>query len=174
MNKEVMKQKVKNEMFKLFVYFSFLSMFFCSLIAYERLLLGEKTFSNLHYGYGLLQALILSKIILIGESFGLGERFRHKPLIIPTSYKTIIFSIFTFIFIVLEHFITGFFRDKRFEEIYHELLNKSLDVIFAKVIVIFLVFMLFFAFLQIGNFLGENKLLKLFFTRNAGDSTNKP
>lgn len=163
----MIKQKIKNELFLMMIYFLFLSFFFCSLTAYERLILGEYSISYLHYGYGLLQALILSKIILIGESLGLGEKFKDRPLIIPTLYKAIIFSLFTLFFMVLEHFITGFLRDISFAELYQKLVNKSLDVLLAKALVMFIVFIPFFAFLQIGNFMGENKLIKLFFFRKA-------
>jgi hypothetical protein len=172
MNKEMIKQKMKHEMYRMLIYFAFLSLFFCSLTAYERIILGEYSISYLHYGYGLLQALILSKIILIGESLRLGERFEDRPLMIPTLYKTIIFSIFTFLFLIIEHFVTGFFHGIGFAEISEEIANKSLNVILAKTLVIFWVFILFFAFLEIGNFLGENKLIKLFFQKHPKTDKN--
>lgn len=167
MKKESIKQKIENEMYLLLIYFSFLSLFFCSLTTYHRLILGQYSISYLHYGYGILQALILSKIILIGQSLRLGERFMDKPLIIPTLFKAVIYSIFTFFFIICEHFVTGFLRGIGFAELYQEFVNITFDVVLAKTLVVFLVFILFFAFLEIGSLMGENKLFKLFFSGKA-------
>src|SRR5690242_11434243 len=105
-----LKEKMLHELQKFALYFIFLAFFFSALTAYQRLILGEYSISYLHYGYGLIEALILSKIILIGEGLGLGEKYGSKPLIIPTLYKTIIFSFLVMIFSIAEHFITGFMR----------------------------------------------------------------
>lgn len=163
MKKEMVKQKIVNELFLMSIYFTFLSLFFCALTTYQRLILDEYSISYLHYGYGLIQALILSKIILIGKSLRLGERFIDKPLIIPTLYKAFIFSILALFFIILEHFITGYFEGISVAKVYQRFADKAFDIVLAKAVVVFLVFILFFAFLQIGSLIGENKLFKLFF-----------
>jgi len=38
-----------------------------------------------------LEALVLAKVILIGDVLRLGRRFEDKPLIVPTLYKTVVF-----------------------------------------------------------------------------------
>jgi hypothetical protein len=173
--KQKIKQKITDEFYRFLIYFSFLAIFFCSLTTYRRLILGEYSINYLHYGYGLLHALIISKIILIGESLKLGGKFENKPLIIPTLYKTIIFSVLVLIFTVLEHFVTGFFEGIRFEKVYEDFLNKGFDEIFAKILVVFSVFILFFAFLETAYVLGEHRLIKLFFgTKKDSDFPNQP
>jgi hypothetical protein len=166
-NGKQIKQKLARELWRFLIYFSFLAVFFCSLTTYKRLILGEYSIDYLHYGYGLIYALILSKVIMLGESLGLGKTFENKPLIITVLYKTVVFSLFVFIFSVIEHFLTGFFRGRGFAEVYQEFMDKSLDEILAKILVVFCVFVLFFAFLEIAYLIGEDKLLKLFFSKTA-------
>jgi hypothetical protein len=161
--------KIKVELYRFLIYASFLSLIFCALSTYKRLILGEYSISYLHYGYGLIQGLILAKIIVIGEMFRLGERFATKPLIIPTLYKTLIFTIFVFFFALFEHFFTGYLKGKSSLQIYEEFLNHGLDEILAKALLLFFVFILFFAFLEISNWLGGNKLIKLFFSKPSSD-----
>jgi hypothetical protein len=137
---------------------------------YRRLILGEYSISYFHYGYGIFQALILAKLILIGESLRLGEKYENHPLIIPTLYKTVVFSFFVLLFSMFEHFVEGFIHGTGFSEIYHEFMSKSKDEVLARVLVVFFVFILFFAFLETARVLGEGKLIDLFIRRKKDDS----
>ena len=70
LKKEEIKQKFLHEMQLYFCYALFLSLFFISLTIYRRLILGEYRIDYLHYGSGVIQALILAKVVLIGKVFG--------------------------------------------------------------------------------------------------------
>lgn len=163
--KTELKNKIIHELGVFLFYALFLMFFFCSLSTYRRLILEEYTISYLHYGYGVVEALIISKIIVVGKHFRLGERLKDKPLIIPTLYKTFAFSILVLLFTVCEHFISGYLHGKTVSVVYQEILSKGLDEIFSKVLVVFVVFTLLFALEETSRVLGENKLLRLFFSR---------
>lgn len=163
--KEKLKQKIVQESYQFFIYAVFLSLFFCSLYTYQRLILDEYSIHYFHYGYGIFQGLVLAKIILIGEVFHLGERYADRPLIFPTLYKAVIFSILVLIFSIVEHFIDGFLKGIHSEVIYHELIDKGKYLIFAKILVVFFVFIPFFAFIETGRVMGEGKLINLFFRK---------
>ena len=157
------KQHIAHE-FRLFIFNAlFLSIFFTTFTAYRRLILGEYAISYVHYGYGIAESLILSKIILLGQHFKLGERFGNQPLIIPTLYKTLVFGIFVLFFSVLEIFVVGLIHGKHLLSIYQEITYTSVNEIIAKVLVMSLVLALFFAFLEIGRSLGSDNLYNLFF-----------
>ena len=83
------KRKVLHELRQLAALFIYLSLFFIIFRAYTRMGLAEYEINYFAYGLSLLKSLALAKIILTGEAFHLGERFRERPLIIPTVYKTI-------------------------------------------------------------------------------------
>ena len=103
-----MWRKFLVEMRKFAIVASFLFFFFGAFATYRRLILSEYQIDYFQYGYALIQALVLGKVVLIGEIFHLGGRFHGKPLIFPTLYKTFSFSILVLVFAVLEHFVKGF------------------------------------------------------------------
>lgn len=93
-----MWRKFLVEMRKFAIVASFLFFFFGAFATYRRLILSEYQIDYFQYGYALIQALVLGKVVLIGEIFQLGERFHGKPLIFPTLYKTFSFSILVLVF----------------------------------------------------------------------------
>jgi hypothetical protein len=143
----------------------YLALFLSSLSTYRKLILEENAISYIHYSYNFIEAMILAKIILIGKFFNLGERFHDRSLIIPATYKTIIFCIFVFAFEILEKFFVGFFEGKSMASIYSEFYTKDVFIMLGVLPIIFFAFIVFFAFLEVDRVLGEGKLFNLFFRR---------
>lgn len=161
-SKEILKKRIIHDL-QLFLFnFIFLTLFLWTFTMYRRLILEEYQVSYIHYSYNFIEALILAKIILVGQTFKLGERFSDQPLLIPTLYKTLIFSFFIGAFTVLEEFFIGYFHGKDVFYVYHKLVNLGFYEIIARVLVMFFVFIFFFAFLEIGRSLGEGTLIRLF------------
>lgn len=160
------KQKLAHELKRLLIYTVFFTLFFWAFTTYRRLILGEHGIDYIAYVYSFVEALILSKIIILGEVIGLGKRYSGPPLIIPTLYNSIIFSLFVFAFTILEHIIKGWFKHQGVMQTLSELKFLDYTEIAARVFIMFFVFILFFAFLAVQNQLGEKKLFKLFFSRD--------
>jgi hypothetical protein len=59
------------------------------------------------YGTAFVNALVLSKIILLGEYLRLGKRQEHKPLIYPTFYKSFAFALLVAVFHILDDAVKG-------------------------------------------------------------------
>lgn len=156
------KQKVIHESRMYLIYTIFLVLFLSAFATYRRLLLREYDISYIPYGYSLIEALILAKIILLGQVLKIGNKFNDKPLAITSLYKSFVFSLFVLVFMVLEKFVTGFLRDKSFGAIFQELIGNGKDEILAKLLVMFFTFILFFAILEIGRVIGEDKMINLF------------
>lgn len=161
------KELFLNEMARYLTYASFLTLFFCSLTMYQRLIIEEYSLPYFHYGYSIVQALILSKIILVGEYFQLGENFKNRSLIIPVVYKTVLFSALVAIFSIIEHLIEAWIHERTLLQFYNSFIAHGKDALFAKILVVFWFFILFFSFLEISSFLGEGKLFNLFFRRKS-------
>ena len=70
--------------------------FFGVFILYRRLVLAEYEISYYHYGYAFFKALVLAKIVMIGDFLGLARRLRDKPLIVTTLYKAVVFAVWVF------------------------------------------------------------------------------
>lgn len=166
-NEMSFKELFHHEMVRYCTYAPFLALFFCSLSLYQRLIMEQYSLPYFHYGYAIIQALVLSKIILVGEYFQLGETFKNRSLIIPVVYKTVLFSFLVAIFSTLEHLIETRIHGKTLLEFYDSFMAHGKDALLAKILVVFWFFILFFSFLEISSALGEGKLFHLFFKRKS-------
>ena len=152
------------------VNFVYLACFFCAFAWYRRFILAQYHISYLHYGIGLIEALILAKVILIGDFLHLGRGLEEKPLMIPTLYKTVMFTLFVGLFAVLESFVGALLRGKGLAGGWQELGDVSKYELFARCLVTFFSFIPFFAFKELGRVIGEGKILELFFHRRSPGS----
>jgi hypothetical protein len=133
-----LKAKLWEEAKTLLVVWLYLAVLLGSITTYRRLVLAEYQISYFRYGYSLFEALLLAKVILIGRLLRLGERFRNRPLIIPTLYKTVIFSLFVFTFSILEHLILGLWHGKGPAKVFEELINQGVWESLAHAVVLFI------------------------------------
>ena len=163
-NHDEIAKKIKNEMKRYILYTLFLTLFFAAFTTYERLLLNNFHSPFIPYGYSLIQGLIMAKVILIGQTIKLGERYSDKPLIIPVIYKTIVFCLLMMVLIILEHLVTGcFIEGKSIYLVYDEFISRGLSLAIARTVITSFVFVWFFAVLETSRILGDNHLFNLFF-----------
>jgi hypothetical protein len=160
-----LKKMVMHEAFEFYAYTLFLFILFSIFTVYQRLLLDEYGHQQIYYGYSLIQALILAKVILIGEGLHVGKRFQNKPLLIPVFYKTIIFSLAVLVMLIIEHFVTGYFKGHTVAETCEVILKYKANIMLSKIFILFIIFFQFFSFLELNKALGEGKLFDLFFKR---------
>jgi hypothetical protein len=160
-----MKEKLVHEARNLLTYFVYLSVFFIVFRLYTRLVLAEYQIDYFAYGLTVLKSLALAKVIITGEMLKLGEGFAGRPLIVPTVYKSMVFSGFALAFEIIEHLILGWFHGKNPAEVLSELLEHGWPHFLAMALVVSVAFLPFFAFRELGAVLGEGKLQELFFKR---------
>jgi hypothetical protein len=158
------KQRITREFVKYWINVLYLSLVLGLFAWYRRLILAHYEIEYLKYGVAIIEALILAKVILIAEVMGLGRgRFKDTPLIYPVLYKSVVFTLFLGLFSVLEDTIGGWFRGEGFRGWLIELKNEGKYEFLARCLIIFVVFIPYFAFKELGNLLGEGKLGRLFF-----------
>ncbi len=159
-----LKQRLKHEFQKFIVYFVYLALFFCSFIFYRNLVVANFTNLYLHYSFGIIEALVIAKIILTGQILHLGENhFANYPLIVPTLYKASLFSLLVIFFGVVEHYVSGWVHGHTLQQMNLELTQASMNDIFARALVKYVAFIPFFGFLELERVMGEGKVYKLFF-----------
>jgi hypothetical protein len=161
------KSKAIREMAGYYMISMYLAVFFSLFTWYRRLVLAEYQISYLHYGVSVIQALVLAKVIMVGRALHLGWRLKNHPLIVPTVYKAIVFSIFVGIFGVVESSISGLLHGKGIAGGFEELMSAGRYELLARCMVMFVAFIPFFAFEELERVLGEGKLGKLFFRRRS-------
>jgi hypothetical protein len=151
------KQKIIGDL-KLVAWISlYLVLFFCALSTYSMLMLHELnvTSSFFRYGFAIVNALVIAKIILIGEYARLGRGQEDKPLIISVLWKAFLFGLLVAAFHILEESV------KRLA--FHERISMRIDEMLLRNLVVFSFLIPFFAFWELRRVLGEGKLFDLFF-----------
>jgi hypothetical protein len=155
-----MKQKVVHELEDMAVIFLYLAFFFCAIATYSLLLLNKFQISYFTYGAALLNALIIAKVILIGEYARLGKKQEAKPLIYSAIYKAFMFSLLVFAFHLVEEVIKHLVHDRRIATVFREV---RIDDLLSRTVIIFCTFIPLFAFREMQRVLGEEQFRALLF-----------
>src|SRR5688572_21684462 len=166
-----LRQKFAREFREMAWIFLYLAVFLCALATYSTLLLREFHQSYFAYGTALLNALIMSKVIMLGEYAHLGRRFEGKPLLLTATIKTLEFAVLIAVFHVVEEVIKSLFHGHTAGSALRELISRGLTEILARNLVVFCALAPFFAFRELRRVLGEEKLFNLLFRQ--GDSAVK-
>jgi hypothetical protein len=162
-----LKQKAVYELKEITYVFLFLAFFFCALSTYRMLLLGNFEISFI-YGTALLNAFLVTKVILIGEAAHLGREHESSPLIYSCVYKSFVYGLLVFAFHIVEEMVKRLIHGQGIVGAFQDI---RLDDLLTRSMVIFCTFIPFFAFRELARVLGPEKLRSLFF---ASRGTPKP
>jgi hypothetical protein len=105
-----LKEKICHEMAEYWIIVGYLTLMFAAFTQYRRFLLTAYDITYTNYWVAVIEALILAKVIMIGDVVRLGRGLEQKPLIYPTLYKTVVFTLFVGAFTVVEHLIKGLWK----------------------------------------------------------------
>lgn len=166
-------QRLKHELVEYLINFIFLALFFSAFTWFRRIILAQHGIAYAHYGIALIEALVLAKIVMLGDTLKLGKRLEDKPLIVPTMYKTVVFTIWVAVFKILEDSLIALLRGKGIEAGPVEMLSVGWYELMARCIIVFFAFIPFFAFRELGRAIGMEKLMTLFF-RKGSDPNSRP
>ena len=93
-----------------------MAIFFGAFANYRRLLLAHYGISYEDYGIAVIKALVLAKVVLVAETLRLGRGYEEKPLIVPTLYKTFLFTVCVAVFDIAEGLVVTERSDAATEE----------------------------------------------------------
>ena len=164
------KEKLFHELIEYWINVCYLTLVFAAFTQYRRFLLAAHDITYTNYWVAVIEALILAKVIMIGAVFRLGRGLEHKPLIYPTLYKTVVFTLFVAVFTLIEHTVKGLWQGKGLTGGIVDYFGKGPHEFLAGSLVIFVAFIPFFGVKELGRVLGEEKIRALFFRRRDPDS----
>jgi len=162
-----LKTKIFHEVSEYWMNVGYLTLVFASITQYRRLILAAHDITYTNYWFAVIKALILAKVIMIGSVFRLGRGLERKPLIYPTLYKTVVFTLFLGLFTLSEHVIKGLWRGQGLTGGLVEFFEKGPHEFLANCLVVFVAFIPYFGVKELGRVLGEDKIRALFFRRRA-------
>ena len=150
MKTQELKAKARHELIEYGVNVVYLTLVFAAFTVYRRILLAEHGVTHENYGFAVIEALVLGKVIMLGDLARLGRGLEAKPLIVPTLYKTLVFSALVAAFKVVEL-----------------LSDKWSDELLANGLVLLVALIPFFAIKELGRVLGKDTVSSLFFRSRA-------
>src|SRR5450755_2784749 len=162
-----LKRKAEHELRELLEIFLYLAFFFCALTTYGMLLLDEFHVKYWNYAFALINALVITKVIMIGEYAHVGKRGETKPLVLSALWKAFIFTVLVFAFHVVEEVIKRLIHGDAVAEASR---NIRFDELAGRCIVVFCVFIPFFAFREFRRVMGEDEFKALVFGK--GESSH--
>jgi len=156
--KNMLKQKLLHEFSEYFINVVYLTMFFGAFATARRLTLVHYDIYIDDYFVGIIKALIIGKVIMIGSFMRISHKYENKPLLIPVFYKTILFGICVIIFDVIEVLIKETIKLQSLSDAYQFLILEHFSKIWlGGVIIIFVSFIPFFALKELSRVIGQKK-----------------
>jgi hypothetical protein len=162
-----LKTRIFREVSEYWMNACYLALVFASFTQYRRLILAAHDITYTNYWVALIEALILAKVIMIGSVFRLGRGLERKPLIYPTVYKAVVFTLFCGLFAIIEHAIKGLWQGEGVMGGLAEFFGKGTHELLANSLVVFVAFFPYFGVKELGRVLGEDKIRALFFQKGA-------
>jgi hypothetical protein len=161
--KDRLKEKAKEELRLLLVITTYLALLFISFLTYRRLISRELGVSSFRYGFAIIEALVIAKVILIGKAMGLGKRETSGALILTVLRSAVLYGLLIAAFSVLEHTIEGLIHGKNLAASLAEVADQGIYEILSRALVLFVALIPFFAMWKLDERLGERKLFEMFF-----------
>jgi hypothetical protein len=127
----------------------------------------QTSISGYRVGLAAINALVLGKIILIGQDLHFAERFREKRLIYAALFKSAMFAVLLVCFDVVEEVIVGVVHGKSISASVPQIGGGGFE---GKVIVALMAFVSlipFFLFTELQREVGKNKLHEIIFQNKS-------
>ena len=145
--------------------FLYLWVLFGLFVIHQSIILAQEHINYKAQGFAIINALILAKVMLIGEDLHLGKRFEDKPLIYSIFYKSLVFAVFFIGFHIIEEVVVGVIRGRTIAQSFPAIGGGSLQGILSVGAIVFVALIPFFAFREIGRVIGKSELWFLLISR---------
>ncbi|MGY2049860.1 hypothetical protein [Methylobacterium sp. JK268] len=145
-----------------------------SLNIYARLDEDVRRYSSYHfYALGLLNALVLAKLMLVAEmtklgSHSIGRRLQQGPLVYSILYQAVLFAAVLTMLNVLEELLVGAWHGKALDAVLPEIAGGPRGLA-TLAWVMFVALIPYFAFRELSRALGETRLRALLWSSRAAE-----
>ena len=163
-------QKAKHELIEMLFLFGYLGLFFCSLALYDLLLLKQYHVEYWSFGFALINALVITKVIMIGEYAKLGRRHEHKPLLVSIVWKSVVFGLLVCFFHIAEEACKRIIHGADVATVSREV---RFDNALGRGVVVFCAFIPLFAFREFRRVMGEAEFNRLLFGAKAREKATR-
>lgn len=152
--KKSLRARAYEELRKFLVIFAYLWLVFFVFLVHEWAVLASNHISFRFYGLATLNALILSKIMLIAEGLRFADRLRDKPLAYPIAFKSIAFSVLLMVSYIVEEIVVGLFHGKSMAESFPQVGGGGFIGVLTVSAIMCIALVPFFSFKEIARVIG--------------------
>ena len=157
------KARLHAELRKFLVMFAYLWLVFFVFLVHEWTVLASHNIGFRFYGLALVNALVLSKIMLIAEGLRFAERFKHMPLIYPILFKSAAFAVLLLLCYIAEEIAVGMIHGKSLAEAFPQIGGGGWVGIVSVGAIMGIALVPFFAFKEIARAMGLAEFRALMF-----------
>jgi hypothetical protein len=161
--KATLPQRAVHELKELAIVTLYLYITLGAVILMKAAVLHTHGISFAPWGIAIVKAVVLAKFMLIGRAMKIGERKTNSPLIWPTLRMAFAFLVLLIVLTVIEEAVVGLFHHQSIAASLGELFGPRLEETLAGYLIMLLVLVPYFAFLILGEALGEGRLVRMFF-----------
>jgi hypothetical protein len=132
------------------------------------IVLGDQHIDYLPHGLALINAIVMSKVLLIAEEMNFASQFHERRLIFSILWKAALFSLLFMVIHMIEETIKRLVHgDGLSASLPHP---ASIAVVACTAAMLFIALTPYFAFREVGRVIGEQKLNDLIFKERPKDS----
>ena len=153
--KPSLRARLLKELKSFLIMFSYLWLVFSVFLVHEWSVLASHQIGFRFYGLAVVNALVLSKIMLIAEGLHFARRFEDKPLIYPIAYKSIAFTVLLMVAYIVEEIAVGMFHGKTAAESFPEIGGGGIVGVLTAGAIMGVALVPFFSFREIARVVGE-------------------
>jgi len=162
------KEKLKHELKEMLVLSGYLFFFFCALMIYKQLLFSRYQVPEYwDFGFAIINALVITKVIMIGQYAKLGKKHEGKAIVVSAVWKAFVFCLLVFAFHIIEDVIKRLIHGTDLEKASRGIRFEEFG---GRAVIIFCTFIPLFIFLEMRRVMGEESFLSLIFKRHSATS----
>jgi hypothetical protein len=160
-HRPTLKERVAEEGRRFLVMFLYLWVLFALSALHEKIVLREVGASLPSQGFAFVNALVLAKVMLVGENLNLGAWLLRRPLIAPILYESFVFAVLFIAVHYLEGIAVGLFHGRTVGASVPLVGGGGLAGLTCVALIMFVSLIPFFAFRDVNRALGGNRLTRM-------------
>jgi membrane protein CcdC involved in cytochrome C biogenesis len=138
-----------------------------ALVLLKVAILNGQGVSYAPYGLAAIKALVLGKFILLGRAAAIGDRYRNRRGIYVIAHKSLAFLVLLLVLSVIEEVVVGYIHGHPVAASLALFLGGSFLQILAASMIMLLILIPYFAYVELEKALGEARLRQILFAPPA-------
>jgi hypothetical protein len=164
-SKSGVKARALHEFARFATMFAYLWAMFLLFQIHQYVVLAQHQIPFTQFGVGLVNALVLAKVMLVADDLRLGEWRGRRPLIYPVLLRSVLFAVVFIVFDIVEKMLIGVYHGKTVAESIETPGGGGILGVILVAIIIAISLVPFFAFVEASRLMDPGELTRIFFIR---------